>query len=373
MTLDERIAKYLKTCLPAISGCHGHSQTFAVACALVNGFALNEEAALEWLLAYNVGCVPPWRRIELQHKIKSALATKHARPRGYLLHTGDPIKGGPSIRNSEAPAEPKPVYDPAYLKDFISQLSAQIDDQYLELRGEFTCHNRSPAGFLHKIFRPGEHVWVTDQTDSRDGLIWSHDGPVQNLAELNHLQAGRPGVWFLSNPIDGHPHQVERLASEHNPSGISLRCSECITDWRHVVLETDDAPEALWLKALCLLELPIVAIYHSGNRGAHALVNLGASTIEQWHEQLAPHREHLIRLGACEKTLSPVRLSRLPNCMREQTGNLQRLLYLAPNADSTSIAKRPVREEPLAAWERYLVAARYGRSDNPLTPNPCTP
>jgi hypothetical protein len=239
-----------------------------------------------------------------------------------------------------------------------------VDEEYLELRSELTCHNRSPAGFLHKVFRPGERVWVTDNTFSSDGLVWTHDGPNQDLAELNHLLADRQGVWFLANPIDGTPHQIERLVSERNRQGTSFRAMECITDWRFCVLETDEAPEDLWLKALCLLRLPIVAIYHSGGRGPHALVNFGVSTLQGWRERLSIHRDHLIQLGACPGTLTPVRLSRLPNCLRGQTGRLQQLLYLAPNADGTPIAERLGREHPLAAWERYLIAARYGRSDN---------
>ena len=364
MTLHERIAKYLENCLPAVSGCHGHSQTFSVACALVNGFALDEETALEWMLTYNVGCQPPWRRTELQHKIRSALAAKHTRPRGHLLQPGDSVESRPPPVQKEELLEPRPIYDPEYLRTFTDQLPDKIDEEYLEIRGEFTCYNRSPAGFLHKIFRPGESVWVTDNSHSRKGWIWTYDGVVQNLAELNHLQTGRPGVWFLSNPVDGHPHQLERLQSEHNANGVSFRCTECVTDWRHVVLETDEAPEDLWLKALCLLELPLLAIYHSGGRGAHALVNLGTSIQQEWHECLAEHKAHLVRLGADAGAMTPVRLTRLPNCVRGQTGRQQQLLYLAPNADGTPIAKRPVREDPLAVWERYIIAARFGRSDN---------
>jgi len=170
----------------------------------------------------------------------------------------------------------------------------------------------------------------------------------------------------LSNPIDGQPHQVERLITERNRDGVSLRCTECVTDWRHVVLETDDAPETLWLGALCLLPLPIVAIYHSGKRGAHALVRFGASTAQEWHERLAPHLPHLIRLGACSGTLSsPVRHTRLPNCLRGQTGRLQQLLYLTPSAAGTPIAERPVREPPEAVWQRYREALRQSRRSKP--------
>jgi hypothetical protein len=266
---------------------------------------------------------------------------------------------------------PKALYDPTYLESFTAQLSnTTIDTEYLEIRSQFTCHNRSPAGFLHKIFHPGEHVWVTERTTSGQGLVWTHEGLVQNLAELNHLRTGRDGVWFLSNPIDGAPHQLERLKSEFNAEGISFRATECITDWRHAVLETDDAPEELWLKALALLPLPIVAIYHSGKRGAHALINLGARTPGEWRERLAPHCEHLLRLGACSGTLKPVCLSRLPNCMREQTGRLQQLLYLAPDTDGTPIVQRPVREDPRADWDRLRSARAFWSTRKNSNPSP---
>jgi hypothetical protein len=312
---------------------------------------------------YNPRCSPPWSDADLRHKVRSACNGSTGKLRGHLLGIG--IAVPPAVAPSPSPrTTTKTVYDPVYLERFTSQLSELIDAEYLETHSEFTCWNRSPAGFLHKIFFPGESVWVTSNTLSREGLIWTHDGPVQDLSELNHLQAGQPGVWFLSNPVDGAPHQIPRLASEHNPDAISFRATECVTDWRHVVLETDCAPTALWLKVLVLLELPIVAIYDSGCRGPHALVRLGALSCLEWHALLAPHLEHLVRLGACAKTLTPLRLTRLPNCIREQTGRLQQLLYLAPNADGTPIAARPLREEALADWMRYLAAARFGPSDN---------
>jgi hypothetical protein len=368
MTVIERISKYLERCPPAVSGSFGHKQTFRVALALVRGFTLSQEAALPFLRQYNQRCQPAWSEHELKYKLASASGFE---PRngdfpapGYLL-AGDKIPlSAETSPVLEAAPQAKPAYDPAYLERFTEELADEIDQEYLELRSEFTCDNRSPAGFLHKVFRPGEHVWVTDNTFSSDGLIWAHDGSLQNLAELNHLVDGHQGVWYLSNPIDGAPHQLERLVSARNRQGISFRAAECVTDWRYIVLETDDAPEDLWLKALCLLRLPLVAIYHSGGRGAHALVNLGVSTLQGWREQLDPHRDHLIRLGACPGTLTPVRLSRLPNCLRGQTGRLQQLLYLAPNADFTPIAERPAREPPLAVWKRYLAAAHYGPSDN---------
>jgi hypothetical protein len=365
MTVLERAQKYLSCCEGAISGSGGHDLTFRVANALVHGFCLEPETAYQLLRdIYNPKCSPPWRDYELRHKIKSACRTISIKGRGYLL--GPSQVRPPREEAKIPPPDAKPVFDPNYLRTFTARLpdSATVDPDYLEIRSQFSCHNRSPAGFLHKIFRPGESVWITTNSQSRDGFIWTHEGRTQNLAELDYLKAGHSGVWFLSNPIDGLEHQTERLVSEFNPLGASFRCSDCTTSWRHVVIETDDAPAPAWLKALVLLELPIVAIYHSGKRGAHALVNLGSSTSEQWHAQLGPHLDHLIRLGACPKTLTQLRLSRLPNCRREQTGQLQQLLYLTPDADGTPIVQHPLREDPLPVWMRYIEAARFGPSDN---------
>jgi hypothetical protein len=367
ITILERAKCYLECCDAAISGSGGHDTTFRVACALIHGFCVDPEEAYQLLLVYyNPRCLPPWNDAELQHKVQSACAATTGKPRGHLLGIGIAVPPPAAAPSASPRTTTKAVYDPVYLERFTSQLSDTIDAEYLEARSEFTCHNRTPAGFLHKVFRQGECVWITDNAESREGLIWTHDGPIQDLSELNHLQAGQPGVWFLSNSIDGAPHQIERLRSQANPEGMSFRAIECVTSWRHAVLETDCAPTALWLKALALLELPIIAIYGSGGRGPHALVRLGASTIGEWHALLAPHIEHLVRLGACPKTLTPLRLTRLPNCIREETGQLQRLFYLSPGADGTPIALRPLREDPLADWMRYLAAARFGPRDNTI-------
>jgi hypothetical protein len=365
LTILECAKLYLERCDPAISGEHGHDTTFRIACALVQGFCLDPEQAYQLLASnYNTRLEERWSETELRHKIADACAEPTSKPRGYLLGIGISVPSPVKAPNFPAPRPAiKATYDPEYLQRFTAQLTDIVDSHYLESRREFTCHNRSPAGFLHKIFRVGEHVWVTDNIKSGEGVVWTHDGPAQDLSELSYLQADREGVWFLSNPIDGFLHEIERLKKPRNPDGTSFRAAECITNWRHLVLETDDAPEDLWLKALVLLDLPILAIYHSGGRGAHALINLGASSQAEWHALLAPHLEHLIKLGACPDTLAPVRTTRLPNCVRGQTGKLQQLLYLTPGAGGKPIAEHAVREDSLAVQARYLEATRFGPSD----------
>ena len=71
---------------PAISGNHGHDATFAVALALVHGFALSRDQAWPIMLEFNARCDPPWSKKDLDHKLDDATKlARHSKPRGYLL------------------------------------------------------------------------------------------------------------------------------------------------------------------------------------------------------------------------------------------------------------------------------------------------
>lgn len=65
MIINERIERYVDACPAAIAGQSGHTTTFKLAIALVQGFGLNEALALPFLRRYNVRCQPPWREHEL--------------------------------------------------------------------------------------------------------------------------------------------------------------------------------------------------------------------------------------------------------------------------------------------------------------------
>lgn len=59
MIINERIERYVDACPAAIAGQSGHTTTFKLAIALVQGFGLNEALALPFLRRYNVRCQPP--------------------------------------------------------------------------------------------------------------------------------------------------------------------------------------------------------------------------------------------------------------------------------------------------------------------------
>jgi hypothetical protein len=145
------------------------------------------------------------------------------------------------------------------------------------------------------------------------------------------------GVWFMANPVDGESHWNPREEKD------SRRSEESVTAWRYGVLESVKAPKNLWL--LVQLPLPIAAIYDSGGDSIHALILVDATSKAEWdrivREELAPI---LVPLGADKAAMTAVRLTRLPNCRREQTGLIQSLLYLNLEPGYKPIEQRSVRK-----------------------------
>jgi hypothetical protein len=315
-------------------------------------YGIDRELAFNIVVGKIKGCGATNLRLQkIRHSLASAYASGGNGDRDTVRHLH---------RSAHKP------YDELLLRSTVGDLAGKVDESYFIARSPVTTWNRTPAGFPHKLFRPGEKVWVTVDDRSINGCLWTHSGTAGCEAQWIELTArddksrpenfpakfscldvfasGRQNVWFLANPIDGKAHQGERFEC-----GWSYRCIEAVTDWRHLVLETDDAPSDLWLALLALLPLRIVAIYHSRGRGAHALVRINSPSKLTSDRIVELYRREYVPLGACKGTLSAFRLTRLPNCRRGETGQVQRLLYLNPEATGQPIKDQPVRREMLSA------------------------
>ena len=163
-----------------------------------------------------------------------------------------------------------------------------------------------------------------------------------NVPWINSVPTPLMASRFLSNPCDGTFRNIPRLVDpERNPTGRSRRAEENLTDFRHLLIESDEVDAGLWLAALVQLPLPILSVVTSGGRSIHALVRTGCHSRAQWDELVERRwKPGLIRLGACKSSTSAVRLTRLPRCRR---GNaIQQLLYLNPDPDFTPICELPI-------------------------------
>jgi hypothetical protein len=106
MTIKERARRYIAKMPEAISGQHGHSTMFTVACVLVQGFALDMVDARMLLAEYNATLTEPFTDKEMKHKLGDAAKSQSTKAEGYLLNPSDkPIR----VRiNPKKPADTPP-------------------------------------------------------------------------------------------------------------------------------------------------------------------------------------------------------------------------------------------------------------------------
>lgn len=110
-----RARLYLSRADPAIEGQGGSQTCFRVACALVHGFSLTDDEAMEAISDWNATCSPPWSDKELRHKLSDARKhNDHTKPRGHLLvEEGQPARPTPATRLLSQPAKQGEPDEPA--------------------------------------------------------------------------------------------------------------------------------------------------------------------------------------------------------------------------------------------------------------------
>ena len=402
LSVLERAQRYLQRCPPAVSGQFGHSATFRVACVLVHGFALPEGEALTAMREWNQRCRPPWEEADLVYKLKSAAATPSSKPIGYLRNGSGgastagcqapvavPASSGVAVAQRQAVRRRKAVFRPETLRR-VAARAPQVDEAFVRDRSPVCPETQSPASFLHRLYRPGEHVVVFDRKESQ-GVILEWSGPPYDARCLDHWVNGCPeGVLFLANPVDGESHPNPRQGGKP-----SCRSMESVVAWRYMLLESDKADPREWLAALAQMPLRIAAIYTSGGRSIHALVRVDAASKAEWDAVARRLKPFMTTLGGDPGAITAVRLTRLPGCYRGQTGpraprlpptrrrwvdeplefdavgdpiwtppvrtddppahlwtggRLQELLYLNPEPDTQRIVDKPTRQQMHAAW-----------------------
>ena len=89
MTIIERARRYVSKMPEAISGQHGHSTMFSVACVLVQGFSLDMADARMLLAEYNATLCEPFSGKQVDHKLQDAAKAQSTRGQGYLLNASD--------------------------------------------------------------------------------------------------------------------------------------------------------------------------------------------------------------------------------------------------------------------------------------------
>lgn len=258
----------------------------------------------------------------------------------------------------------RPPYSPEKLRDFAGRCPHPVTPEWLRARSPIDilgAGSSLPAeAFLAALYHPGERVLVFTSEFSQGDFLYAPELGSFRLADRPGVRAtpsplpdgGPAGVWFLAQPVSG-----EWMPNLNNRDGsgaprMGRRHGSCVTSWRFLVLESDEAPAELWLRALVQLPLPIVAIYTSGGRSVHALARVDAGSKPEWDALRDDLVQNLCPLGADPAAMTAVRLTRLPGCLRHGTRGKdgravrypkpqpQELLYLAPGATARTILDR---------------------------------
>jgi len=240
------------------------------------------------------------------------------------------VRADPNSARTIVPVQ-RPAFDPDYAKRIAERVPASVDVPWLKRRSPVMTWI-TPAEYLSAVFGMGCQILVFTDPRSQGQTMFQKLSLKTERDKLKGFERGyKDGVWFLSNPVDGQYHFNPRQNS------MSRRSEESITDFRHVVLESDCQSLEQWLRILVQLKLPIVSIISSGGKSLHALARINASFKEDWDKKVRRLMPWLVKVGADRGAMTAVRLTRLPGCYRGD--KLQQLLYLNPNPASGPIWK----------------------------------
>lgn len=280
--------------------------------------------------------------------------------------------------DADLPAEPVgerlenvPAYDAAKLERYIEAVPA-VTRADLRRLSPIPVEHATAADFLEVLYGTRERVLIFTRFYSQGDFLYQVGSGCCRLGQEPGVKAvrspmpstAREGVWFLCNPVSGRwePQESKRVVQKlpedfvgppqviEKVSKWGRRSWRSVTTYRYAVLESDVVDEALWMRALVKLPVPIVAIYSSGGKSLHALVRIDAPDKLTWdlwvrgrndgtRTRTASLIDLVCPLGADAAALTAVRLTRLPFCFREGGGSpyarydrprLQELLYLNP-------------------------------------------
>lgn len=331
LSVIDRARLYVAEIPGAISGSGGHPQTFAVTCALIHGFALNESDAMTLLQEYNLRCQPAWTEKELAHKIRSAINGRHEKPRGHLLGKETPV---PAMKPPSVPAKQssKPV-DPLFACEYFLKGFQCEEADFWEASPIRPPEDWTKDGALMVAMLYGQtdkvNVVVDFTVDTKGktkpkgfGVTLPRDEMIRTLQRGELLSDA--GGWLRMNPLDGH--------------GIN---DANVTFGKFALLEFDALPLSVQFSMLGKLPLPIAAILTSGGRSVHAWLRVESKDKAEYDHAVPAALDALSRFGADPKNKNISRLSRLPGVTRiigaDAEDPRQRLIYLNPDATQKPI------------------------------------
>lgn len=294
MTPIDQASAWLDKQSGAVSGANGHGETFRVACALVNGFGLSQSEAAMLLDDYNRRCSPPWSEADLRHKLESAIATPHDKPRGFMLK--DSRATFTPRRESQVIAKTKTA---EYRPDKAAEIPEGLADE--------------TRLFLKSVFQEGDGVCICNATLTDDDCeIPDGEGVVLSREE-----------WLRK--LDEKDGDMNRIFKSGDRAGIYIRVNPMkvggskdadVTAFRHALLEFDNISLSEQWSILQQSDAPCAAVILSGGKSVHAWVKIEAKDRAEFKERVELLYGHFAQYKPDTKNSNPSRFSRLPGCER---------------------------------------------------------
>lgn len=294
----------------------GEKTFFSILCSCARYYPEHVE---EFAAEFNEKkCFPPFSEEEVRHKIEDALK----KAGNYHVEKHKEVKLNEKLKDF-------------VLKRAKERIGEEAPEDFLSKRSPVDVSKVDPLTFLKTIFRDGEYAFIADAMNSREAYkMLKVEKNVEYCPELDEISRNNSeGVWYVSNPVNG---------IKMTKNGKDTYRSECnITDYRYCVVESDEVPQDEWISILVTLCLPFAAIYSSGGKSIHSLIYIGADTPEKWKAVVKKIKTYLVELGADPQTYNLSRLTRLPQCLRGNTREMQKLLYLNPDPKPLKIMEQP--------------------------------
>lgn len=184
--------------------------------------------------------------------------------------------------------------------------------------------------FLSALYKDWHNlIFIEQQSTGR--TVWNKSLPESAVAAA--VTNNTEGAWIMVNPVTGAYKSIERLGKR------SRRSEENLVAYEYLLIESDSVEIELWLRVLTKLDLPIVSVTTSGSKSAHALVRVNAKDRADYLEKASEIADLVVPLGADPAAMSAVRLTRVPGCVRKDTGKAQELIWFNPEAGRLNPSK----------------------------------
>ena len=246
-----------------------------------------------------------------------------------------PIEGRPKDGGSFGmPARPTTyeVEEKPVLKERIYALD-ESDDLPDEIE------KGASAAFLEQNYEAGDYLCMVKSETSEDGEERPF-GKGRTLTRDKWLELigdGDIGDLFKKRE-DGEERNVGVFISINPLIDSKLgRVQKNVLLFKYALIEFDTISIKQQWQLIKDSRLPCSTVCYSGNKSLHALVRVDASGPEEYAERVAMLMDHFSAYEVDSKNKDPGRLTRMPGCVRGDTGNAQTLLKTDIGCESWDI------------------------------------